>query len=45
MPAHRDNESEAFDSQSAEHKGSALRRSGKEHQRGYRKKESGWHDQ
>ena len=41
----RNGESEAFDGQTAEDKGRARRRGGKQHQRRDREKESGWHDQ
>jgi hypothetical protein len=45
VAADGDGETECFNSESAEDEGGPLSWRGKEHERGYREKESGWHDQ
>jgi hypothetical protein len=45
VPAHRDTKAQTLDRQAADDKGRPRHRVGKEHQRGYGEKESGWHHQ
>jgi len=45
VAAHGDDESEGLNGEAAEHESCALGGCGKEHERGYGEKESGWHNQ
>jgi hypothetical protein len=45
VSAHGNDESDAFDSQAADHEDGTLHWIGEEHERGNGEKESGWHDQ